>query len=121
MMRSVGRFLTRWKRRPIRHSESGERTSASSDAAKSRSWCAGCAIGMANRQVSSFSLELTRRVRDLGWPAAIATPRSALTVPFDGLSEDFRTVLPRLALCALSEAEFLTAIETLWTTASPAL
>jgi hypothetical protein len=59
----------------------------------------------------SFSLELTRRVRHLGWPAAIATPRSALTVPFDGLGEDFRTVLPRLALCALSEAEFLTAIE----------
>lgn len=59
----------------------------------------------------SFVLELTRRVRHLGWPAAIARPRSALTLPLDDLPQDFKAVLPRLALCALSEAEFLTAIE----------
>jgi hypothetical protein len=75
-----------------------------------------------DHEAGVFRTELERRITDVGYPSWYAYVNEALTLPLRSLrDEGFRSMLPRLALLALSEAEFLTAIEnTLTEWVSPA-
>lgn len=70
--------------------------------------------------VQTFRDELRRVIRGLGLPTSIGSARKALTRRWYDLDEGFAEQLPRCALLALPEPEFLTALENTMTEAQEA-